>query len=167
MNTPSHWETSLESLARTEQVGNRIGSLLPTDAICLFTGDLAAGKTTLIKAICGGMGVDPRTVISPTYTMTNIYQGEQAIYHVDLYRIEEAEAFSMMDVDDWINPEGVTLIEWPQIAAEILADLPTLALTLERQGSPDQPVHHLKVESQDAVYAPLIKDLSTLKEARP
>jgi tRNA threonylcarbamoyladenosine biosynthesis protein TsaE len=144
----------------TEDVGQLIGSRLPPTAICLLTGDLASGKTTLAKSICSALGIDPRIVISPTYTLTNIYPGLRPVFHVDLYRVQEPEELYGMDVDDWINPEGITLIEWPQVARGLLEDLPTLRLLLSRHGGPGSGGHTLIAGATDPDCGPVIQALS-------
>ncbi len=143
----------------TEHVGRLIGERLPPLAICLLTGDLAAGKTTLAKSICAALGIDPRIVISPTYTLTNIYPGRRSVFHVDLYRIEGPEALREMDMDDWINPEGMTLIEWPQVARPLLEHLPTLRLLLSRQAAERSARHELVAAAIDDAYAPVLEAL--------
>ena len=150
----------------TERVGELIGSRLPPLAICLLTGDLASGKTTLVKAICGALGIDPRIVISPTYTLTNIYPGRCSVFHVDLYRIQEPEELYGMDIDDWINPEGITLIEWPQAARGLLEDMPTLRLLLSRLSGPGSGRHELIAAATDPAYAPVMQALSQYPGAR-
>jgi tRNA threonylcarbamoyladenosine biosynthesis protein TsaE len=119
------------SLEATNILGNAMGRALPDRAVVLFRGEMAAGKTTMIKAVCAGLGVVPEIVISPTYTLTNIYQGRLPIYHVDLYRLESPEELDYLDPDDWLNPAGPTLIEWPEVAQYYLQDLDTLTLRLQ------------------------------------
>ena len=106
----------LDSLEATRRVGRAIGAALPRRAVVCFSGEMGSGKTTLIKAICEGLGIAPETVISPTYTLVNIYPGRVLVYHVDLFRIEDSAALLEMDRNDWINAAGPTLIEWPGVA---------------------------------------------------
>ena len=128
----------LEGLSRTRALGLALAPLLPPRAIVLLRGEMGAGKTTLVKALCEGLGVDPRVVISPTYTLVNVYPGAPNVYHVDLFRIETPEALLELDRDDWINPGGATLIEWPEMALPLLAGDATLELTLRAvTGAPE------------------------------
>ncbi len=148
----------LETLERTRTVGNAVGNavgaalggMLGTvlskapmtaiesapdgrwqpQAICLFYGEMGAGKTTLIKAICEGLGIDPVHVISPTYTLVNIYPGRVSVYHVDLFRLDEPDAMLQLDRDDWVNSSGLTLIEWPEVARPLLEGEALLELHL-------------------------------------
>ena len=125
---------NLQSLAVTREAGIVLGRALPERAICLFFGEMAAGKTTLIKSVCEGLGIAPENVISPTYTLVNIYPGPPAVYHVDLFRLEDAEALLELDPDDWISREGPTLIEWPEFALPLLAGRETLEVRLLTTG---------------------------------
>ena len=125
---------NLQSLAVTREAGIALGQALPEHAICLFFGEMAAGKTTLIKSVCEGLGIAPENVISPTYTLVNIYPGPPAVYHVDLFRLEDAEALLELDPDDWISREGPTLIEWPEFALPLLAGRETLEVRLLTTG---------------------------------
>lgn len=157
----------LTSLDATAEVGKLVGSQLPALGIGLFVGELAAGKTTFIKAICAGMGIDPKIVISPTYTMTNIYQGQHSVFHVDLYRLDNPDDIDGMDVDDWINPDGITLIEWPQVASQVLTDLPTLTFHLTLLGDAAAEGRHLAVTAESSTYAPLMDTLARFEGAAP
>lgn len=138
----------LDSLERTRKVGMALGTALGTAfettlgggrAVCLFYGEMGAGKTTLIKAICEGLGIDPTHVISPTYTLVNIYPGRVSVYHVDLFRIETPDAMLELDRDDWVNRSGPTLIEWPELARPLLEGEALLELHLSAPpGKPER-----------------------------
>jgi tRNA threonylcarbamoyladenosine biosynthesis protein TsaE len=121
---------TLTTLDQTRCLGNVIGRYLPDHAVVLFFGEMATGKTTLIKAVCEGLGIAPEIVISPTYTLTNIYAGRLPVYHVDLYRMEGPEELDFMDPADWLNPSGPTLIEWPEVTHYYLKDMETLTVRL-------------------------------------
>jgi tRNA threonylcarbamoyladenosine biosynthesis protein TsaE len=124
----------LDSAAATHRVGLALGSALAPNALVLLRGELGSGKTTLIKAMCEALGIPPATVISPTYTLVNIYPGAPTAYHVDLYRLERPEALTHLDEHDWLNPEGPTFIEWPEIAEPLLAGRPALRIALDHEG---------------------------------
>jgi tRNA threonylcarbamoyladenosine biosynthesis protein TsaE len=122
---------ALPSLAATRAAGLALGRALPPRALVLCAGPLGAGKTTLLKAVCEGLGIAPQLVTSPTYTLVNVYPGPRSVYHVDLYRLETPEALLELDRDDWVHPDGVTLIEWPQHARPLLVGEALLELALE------------------------------------
>jgi tRNA threonylcarbamoyladenosine biosynthesis protein TsaE len=104
------------------------GRLNPGDIVA-FYGDLGAGKTEFIKGVCQGMNVD-EIVSSPTYTIVNQYVGEDRnerpidIYHVDLYRIENAKELIEVGLADLLADTGsIKLIEWAENADSILPPL--------------------------------------------
>lgn len=154
----------LPDLSRTHAVGRALGRLLPDDAICLLYGELAAGKTTLIKAICAGMGIDPRLVTSPTYALVNAYQTPEGVtvLHADLYRLDSPESLESLDPDDWLNAEGPTFIEWPQAAEGALHDLDPFRFYLSHMGGPRQ----LRLEVPPSA-APLLAALQAALEESP
>ncbi len=116
---------TLSSLAATQEFAFRIGQALSTlhgSHTVLLDGSLGSGKTTLCKGICHGLGVDPMIVTSPTYTLVNVYPTLKTnpIYHVDLYRLEDSQDLLQIDINDWHNLNGITLIEWPALAVGLL-----------------------------------------------
>lgn len=103
--------------ARSEEeqieVGEKIAALLPRQAIVILTGDLGAGKTTLVKGIAKARaGVSPDDVSSPTFTLIHEYGEPVSVYHIDLYRLEAiAEVFGL-GLDEIFDREALVLIEW-------------------------------------------------------
>ena len=104
---------SEETIAFGKKVGNL---LLPNDVI-LLAGDLGAGKTTFTKGI--GIALDIKRVInSPTFTLVKEYSGNCPLYHLDLYRLDGLN--NDFDLEDYIEGDGVCVIEWPFQVSEIL-----------------------------------------------
>lgn len=85
-----------------------------------FSGDLGAGKTTFIRAICKERGVE-QNVTSPTYSIIQEYitGNGKLIYHMDLYRIKSKEEAMDAGIEDCINSHEICLIEWPEMVPEI------------------------------------------------
>ena len=89
----------------------------------IFTldGDLGAGKTTFVKAICNALtAVDE--VSSPTFSLVNEYETENGscIYHMDLYRVEEVDELLNIGFEDYLHSGKICLIEWPSVGREYL-----------------------------------------------
>jgi tRNA threonylcarbamoyladenosine biosynthesis protein TsaE len=120
---------ALKSAEDTLLLGRELGSLLAEGDLITLEGDLGAGKTTLVQGIGAGMQViDP--VTSPTFTLVQEYRGRVPLFHIDPYRLkrpEEAESFGFYD---YLNRDGVTVIEWAS-RIEPLLPLERLAITLD------------------------------------
>ena len=88
-----------------------------------FYGNMGAGKTTFITALCKVLGVED-TVNSPTFTIVNEYRAAKGypIYHFDFYRINKISEAYDIGIDEYFSGDGLCFIEWPQKIAEILPD---------------------------------------------
>lgn len=154
----------LDSLETTDTFGRLMGTNLSQGCILLLTGNLGAGKTTLTKSICAGLGIDPDIVISPTYTMVNIYEGQWPIHHVDLYRLTEPDELDAFDREDLISDEGITLVEWPQLLEPLLLSEPRLALSLETL---DENSRQLDIQPMNDTFESLFQALKPYEHTRP
>lgn len=86
-------------------------------------GPLGAGKTCFAKGVISQLTGTPITEItSPTFTLVEEYEGDPRIYHVDLYRLENSEQLEALPVEDWFDPDVITLIEWPENSPELPQD---------------------------------------------
>jgi tRNA threonylcarbamoyladenosine biosynthesis protein TsaE len=100
-----------------------------------LTGDLGAGKTTLVRAICEGYGVTD-DVTSPTFAIVNEYSAPRSsVHHIDLYRLEGERDLQNIGWDDIVSGEGLVLVEWPERARERLPD----HVPIELGHIPDDP----------------------------
>ena len=101
------------SEAETEAAGRAFAAVLAAGAIVLLSGDLGAGKTAFVRGMAEGLGVDPRDVTSPTFTLVQEYRsGRLPLFHVDLYRLKPIEVDDL-GLDEITLAGGVTAIEWP------------------------------------------------------
>jgi len=99
--------------AETAAVGRELARALRAGSIVLLWGDLGAGKTTFVRGLAEGLGIDPREVSSPTFTLIQEYRGGRLpLFHVDLYRVESAEVEDL-GLEELTTGGGVTAIEWP------------------------------------------------------
>ncbi|MBR5183433.1 MAG: tRNA (adenosine(37)-N6)-threonylcarbamoyltransferase complex ATPase subunit type 1 TsaE [Bacteroidales bacterium] len=91
--------------------------------IFAFYGQMGAGKTTFIKAICNVLGVED-LVSSPTFTIVNEYKSAKGfpIYHFDFYRINKLDEAYDIGIDEYFNGHGLCLIEWPELIEELLTE---------------------------------------------
>ncbi len=129
-----HVPNFCSSEKETEDLGRRLAPLLRRGDCLTFTGDLGAGKTTLIRALIRELAGAPIDVPSPTYALVEAYEFETPIFHVDLYRLEnQADAWEL-GLEDMFET-GITLIEWPDRAEDLLpAERLGLTITHRDQG---------------------------------
>ena len=103
------------SAAETEAIGAELAARLgPGDAV-LVSGDLGSGKTTLIRGACRALGVEG-PVTSPTFTIGQRYRGRHPISHLDLFRLASLDGEDPGLVDDYLTPDAIAFIEWPDAA---------------------------------------------------
>ena len=103
----------------TVSIGEEIGQLIPRERVICFTGDLGAGKTTLIKGIAARItGLSPNEINSPTFNYLNIYEGTETLYHFDCYRLNGPQDFLERGLDEYFG--FLCLVEWPERIAPIL-----------------------------------------------
>ncbi len=95
--------------------------LRPGDVVSL-NGDLGAGKTAFVQALAKELGVDDY-LSSPTFTIVNCYEGKNMpFYHFDVYRIQDIDEMYEIGYEEYIYGDGVTVIEWAELIAEILPE---------------------------------------------
>jgi tRNA threonylcarbamoyladenosine biosynthesis protein TsaE len=105
------------SAAETEALGARIAGELEPGAIVVVSGELGAGKTTLVRGACRALGVE-EPVTSPTFTIGQRYQGDGVwVSHLDLYRLPGLEGEDPALLDDYLSPDAIAFVEWPAAAA--------------------------------------------------
>ena len=114
--------------AELVQWGEAFGRAAKPPLLVTIRGDLGAGKTTLAKAICRGLGVQDE-VTSPTYAIVHEYTGRIPVHHLDLYRLAGPADLVNIGWDDILSSGGVAIVEWPERAGALLpADHLPLAL---------------------------------------
>ena len=102
------------SPAETESLGERWGREAQRGLVIALSGDLGAGKTQLVRGFARGLGVSTR-VHSPTFTLVNEYgSGRMKLFHLDLYRLETAEQIHGAGIEEFLQPDGVAVIEWAE-----------------------------------------------------
>jgi len=93
---------------------------LPPGSVVALHGDLGAGKTCFVKGMAEAMGIDPVLVTSPTYTLLHEYEGSRLLVHADLYRLENENDAVRIGLDEFMDSDAITVIEWPSRAARLL-----------------------------------------------
>jgi tRNA threonylcarbamoyladenosine biosynthesis protein TsaE len=105
---------------QTEDLGAALAGLLSTGSVAALRGDLAAGKTCLVRGFARGIRSTHR-VSSPTFTLVNEYKGDTMIYHLDLYRLNSIHQLYDLGYEELFEPvNAVTVVEWAERAEELL-----------------------------------------------
>jgi tRNA threonylcarbamoyladenosine biosynthesis protein TsaE len=118
------------SAAETEALGARVAARLQAGDVVVVSGEVGAGKTTLIRGACRALGIEG-PVTSPTFTIGQRYHGGRLpVSHLDLYRLENLDGEDPALLDDYLGGDGVAFVEWPAAGAERLGR-PALEIRLE------------------------------------
>ncbi len=100
-----------------------------------FYGQMGAGKTTFIKAVCEELGVSD-VITSPTFAIVNEYTASVPVYHFDFYRIKKLEEVYDMGYEDYFYSGALCFIEWPELIEELLPeDAVRVTISEERDGT--------------------------------
>lgn len=100
------------SAAETESFAAELGRRLTAGSVIGLSGELGAGKTQFVKGLARGLGATDR-VHSPTFALVNIYSsGRLDLYHLDLYRLETPQQILSAGLDEYFEPEGISVVEW-------------------------------------------------------
>ena len=114
------------SAEETMELGKKLAKTAHSGSVFCFTGDLGAGKTTLVRGIAQALNIKS-VVQSPTFNIMKIYfDGERPLIHIDAYRL--ADVNTDIGLDEYIGYEtGITVIEWPDFIKELI---PNDAITI-------------------------------------
>jgi tRNA threonylcarbamoyladenosine biosynthesis protein TsaE len=131
--------------------GRAVGAVLPRPTVITLEGDLGAGKTTLARAICAGLGVlNLDEVTSPTFSLVQQYEAPRGpVVHVDLYRLRTDAELEALGWDEIVDTAPVLLIEWPDRAVNTLPR-DTIGITLAHDA--ENPLRRLL-----KVHAPALR----------
>lgn len=124
--------------AELERWGEEFGHALAPHAVVALSGDLGAGKTTLVQSICRGYGVTD-DVTSPTFALVHQYAAARSpVYHLDLFRLESPADLTNLAFDDILGDHAVVLVEWPERAGSRLPDMRISILLEHVTGDPSR-----------------------------
>jgi len=104
----------------TKALGYALAKEISPGDVLALTGDLGTGKTTLAKAIAEALGIQER-ITSPTFTIVAEHEGGRLpFYHFDVYRVHEEEELFEIGFDEYLDGEGVCVIEWADLVSDLL-----------------------------------------------
>lgn len=143
------WMDKNYGIAEMQIVAAELSELINQFKVVTFSGNLGAGKTSLIKILCELWGVQ-ETVSSPTYALVNQYKADSEktgtlIYHIDLYRVKDEEEAFEAGIEDHLYSGELCLVEWPEKAMGII---PKGALAVEISYVSDEQ-RHIRVLSDE------------------
>ena len=141
MMAPSRTEHLTHSAEETIALGRELSAQLRPPRVVVLTGDLGAGKTTIIKGIAEGVKAELReNVTSPTFTLVHEYRGPGVtLYHIDLYRVDSPRQLETLGIDDLRDDRSVILLEWGE-KFERFRNEADAEIRIERMGENDRKV---------------------------
>ncbi|MBQ4338391.1 MAG: tRNA (adenosine(37)-N6)-threonylcarbamoyltransferase complex ATPase subunit type 1 TsaE [Clostridia bacterium] len=111
-----------DSVNSTAVIGERLGAVLKEGDIVAMFGDLGAGKTSFVRGVVQGIGINPDIVSSPTFSLVNEYRGEKTLYHFDMYRINGWDDLYSTGYFDYIDTQSILIIEWSENIESVLPE---------------------------------------------
>jgi tRNA threonylcarbamoyladenosine biosynthesis protein TsaE len=129
------------SPAETEALGEKFGRAARRGWVIALSGELGAGKTQFVKGLARGLGISAR-VHSPTFTLVAEYGGGRLkLFHLDLYRLETRQQILSAGVEEFLQPDGVAVVEWAERIAEVwLRDVSWKQVRLETLNETDRKI---------------------------
>lgn len=132
------------SFEETVEVGQKLGNILKPGDVIWLSGDLGTGKTALTNGIAKALGINSY-ITSPTFNLVNEYEGRLPLYHFDVYRISDPDEMFDIGFDEYINNNGVTVIEWGEQISDILPS-EIIRITIEKNLQKGLDVREITVE---------------------
>jgi tRNA threonylcarbamoyladenosine biosynthesis protein TsaE len=125
----------IEHLENIRESAREFISQMGDAKVFAFYGQMGAGKTTFIKAVCEELGVSD-VITSPTFAIVNEYTASVPVYHFDFYRIKKLEEVYDMGYEDYFYSGALCFIEWPELIEELLPeDAVRVTISEERDGT--------------------------------
>ncbi len=115
----------IKGVADLERAAREFVKLMGDETVYAFYGEMGAGKTTFISALCRALGVDEDLANSPSFSIINEYRSDttaELIYHFDLYRLENVDEALEIGVEDYFDSGALCLLEWPERIEPLLPD---------------------------------------------
>jgi tRNA threonylcarbamoyladenosine biosynthesis protein TsaE len=128
------------SAAETEALGAQLAERLGPGDVVVFSGEVGAGKTTMIRGACRALGIES-PVTSPTFTIGHRYEGGRLpVSHLDLYRLGSLEDEDPALLDDYLDPGAISFIEWPAVAEPQLSGHRVVAVRISHAGGDSRAI---------------------------
>ena len=129
------------SPSNTWKIAAEFFQTLEIPAVIALHGNLGAGKTCFTQGLAQAAGVT-EPVCSPTYTLISEYQGDIPFHHIDLYRLGGPEEAYDLGLDEYLETDGITVIEWAERAAELI---PPNAIHIRLERGEDEQLRTIEI----------------------
>lgn len=126
-------QITINSTDDLQRAAHEFVSLMGDATVYAFHGEMGAGKTTFINALCRELGVESDFTASPTFAIVNEYRSDttaELIYHFDLYRVENIDDALEIGIEDYFDSGALCLLEWPEKIDALLPD-DTVDITID------------------------------------
>ena len=144
----------------TARLGRALAETLPRGTVVTLLGTLGAGKTRLVRCVAAALGIDPETVVSPTFVLVREYQGQRGeegafpLYHFDAYRLRDEDEFDQLGPDEYFDGEGLSFVEWAdRVALSIPPDHLEIAIAVTGEESREMTIASRGEFPREAVEA--------------
>jgi len=145
------------SADETRQVGRVLGSNARAGDLYLLSGPLGAGKTCLVQGIAFGLGI-AEYARSPSFVIVNQYRGRLKVYHIDLYRLEDAQEVQDLGLEEYLEGDGVCAVEWPERGASLF---PPEHMWVSLDYGREECDRNIRFEARGARYLKLLHELAS------
>jgi len=148
------YEVRTDSEQATEDLGEALGRRLFPGAVILLNGEIGAGKTVFARGVGRGLGVNV-SIQSPTFTLLNAHRGRLPFYHFDLYRLNSDEELFELGLDEALDGEGVSLVEWAERFADYFT-MPALIVVITSDGFTNRQI---LFQAETELYQHVLREL--------
>ncbi len=108
---------------QTLTLATRLAPHLRRPDVVILSGELGSGKTLFVRGLALALKIDEQLVHSPSFTMVNEYPGRYPLFHFDLYRLTDPSELYELGWDDYLQREGLVVIEWGEKAGDLIPDV--------------------------------------------
>lgn len=131
------WRIDCDGLAATDSLAAALARVVCPGLTIGLVGNLGAGKTRFTQGLCAALGVPVEEVTSPTFVLIQEYDGLLPVFHLDTYRLKDADEFDALGIYEMFESDGIALVEWANRFPECMpAD--SLWVNIEAIGTNDR-----------------------------
>ncbi len=116
----------------TRVLAAELAEKLAPGSVLALRGPLGSGKTCFAQGCGRGLGVEERYITSPSFVLVRQYRGRLPFYHIDLYRLSPGPEIALLGLEEYIDGEGVTAIEWSE---KLAGSLPPRTIEISFAGT--------------------------------